>query len=167
LFNPVTAKEKWIMHGGTWNATPLAAAAGIAALKLYKDGEPQRMANEIAAYLRKQANALFKEKGLKARLYGRSIVHLYLGDMDVDPDDDTMVPVKTAQKIIDQENVMRQTRTRLSLHLQHRGIATALGRMFIHSAAHTREDIDQTVEALSESIDAMIAEGTLGAVYPG
>jgi glutamate-1-semialdehyde 2,1-aminomutase len=167
LFNPVTAKERWVMHGGTWNATPLAAAAGIAALKLYKDGEPQRMANEIAAYLRKQANALFKEKGVNARLYGRSIGHLYLGENDYDPDDDTMVPVKTAQKIIDQENAMRSVRTRLSLHLQHRGIATALGRMFIHSAAHNREDIDQTVAALSDSIDAMIAEDTLGAVYPG
>jgi glutamate-1-semialdehyde 2,1-aminomutase len=144
LFNPVTAKERWVMHGGT-----------------------QRMANEIAAYLRKQANALFKEKGVNARLYGRSIGHLYLGENDYDPDDDTMVPVKTAQKIIDQENAMRSVRTRLSLHLQHRGIATALGRMFIHSAAHNREDIDQTVAALSDSIDAMIAEDTLGAVYPG
>jgi glutamate-1-semialdehyde 2,1-aminomutase len=167
LFNPVTSGENWIMHGGTWNAMPLAAAAGIAALKLYKDGKPQRKAHEIAAYLRKQANALFKEKGVKARFYGRSIVHLYLGEMDYEPDDDRLVPAKTAQKIIDQEDVMRPTRTRLSLHLQHRGIATALGRMFILSAAHTREDIDRTVEALNDSIDAMLAEGTLGAAYSG
>jgi hypothetical protein len=33
--------------------------------------------------------------------------------------------------------------------------------------AHTREDIDQTVAALSDSIDAMIAEDSLGAAYPG
>jgi hypothetical protein len=35
------------------------------------------------------------------------------------------------------------------------------GRFFIMSAAHTEEDIDQTVKALCDSLEAMIAEGTL------
>jgi glutamate-1-semialdehyde aminotransferase len=31
----------------------------------------------------------------------------------------------------------------------------------IVQAAHTKEDIDQTIEAFGDSLDAMIAEGTL------
>jgi len=35
------------------------------------------------------------------------------------------------------------------------------GELFILSAAHTKEDIDQTIHAFGDSLDAMIAEGTL------
>jgi len=35
------------------------------------------------------------------------------------------------------------------------------GRFFILSTAHTEEDIDQTVQAFADSLDAMIAEGTI------
>ena len=33
--------------------------------------------------------------------------------------------------------------------------------LFIVSVAHTEEDIDQTVKALCDSLDAMIAEGSV------
>jgi hypothetical protein len=35
------------------------------------------------------------------------------------------------------------------------------GRFFILSTAHTEEDIDQTVKAFGDSLDAMIVEGSL------
>jgi len=35
------------------------------------------------------------------------------------------------------------------------------GRFFVMSAVHTKEDIDQTVEALGSSLDAMLADGVL------
>jgi len=35
------------------------------------------------------------------------------------------------------------------------------GRFFVMSAVHTEEDIDQTVKALSASLDAMLADGEL------
>jgi len=41
-----------------------------------------------------------------------------------------------------------------------RGIATMGARLFILSVARTEEDIDRTVEALCDSLDAMIAEGS-------
>jgi len=53
------------------------------------------------------------------------------------------------------------TKTRLCLHLLQRGVATMGARMFILSAAHTEEDIDQTIKTFGDSLDAMIAEGTL------
>ena len=53
------------------------------------------------------------------------------------------------------------TKARLCLHLLHRGVATVGGKMFILSAAHNEEDIDQTIKALSDSLVAMVEEGAL------
>ncbi|MCD6299666.1 MAG: aminotransferase class III-fold pyridoxal phosphate-dependent enzyme [Dehalococcoidales bacterium] len=144
-------------RSGTWNANPLTAAAGVAACKLYKDGEVHKKVNQLGAYLREKGNRVLKERGINGRLYGRSIVHFYLGPVDYEPADDTMPPTKDVSKLV----AGASTKSRLCLHLLHRGVATLGGRMFILSTAHTEEDIDQTVKALSDSLIAMIEEGTL------
>jgi len=158
-FNPKAPPERRVVHSGTWNANPLVCSAGIAACKLYQDGQPQRTARERADYLRNEGNRVLKERGINGRLYSRTIVHLYLGPIDFEPSDDTMPPTKDAKKIMNPEMV--PIHTRLALHLLQRGIAAFDRGLFILSAAHTKGDINQTVNALSDSLDAMIAEGTL------
>jgi len=158
-FDPKTPPERLIVHSGTWNANPLVCSAGIAACELYQGGEPQRKAGEFADYLRERGNKVLKEKAINGRLYSRTIVHLYLGPIDYEPSDDTMPPTKDIGKIMDPARL--PVRARLCLHLLQRGIATMNGEIFILSAAHSKEDIDQTVQALSDSLDAMIAEGTI------
>src|SRR5207253_5090311 len=59
-FRPGKPKMK---HPGTFNANPLSAAAGIAALRLVATGEPCRRANAIDRLLRRRLNALFAERG--------------------------------------------------------------------------------------------------------
>ncbi|MBE9502253.1 MAG: hypothetical protein IMY87_07500 [Chloroflexi bacterium] len=68
-----------------------------------------------------------------------------------------MPPTNDVSKLI----AGTQTKIRLCLHLLHRGVATMAGRFFILSTAHTEEDIDQTVKAFGDSLDAMIVEGSL------
>jgi len=157
MLKPKAPPQQFVSHQGTWNANPLTAAAGIAACKLYIGGEPQRRANQLGAYLRERGNQALKERGINCRLYGRSIVHIYLGPLDYEPSDTTMPPTKDIYKLMAEA----PTKQRLCLHLLHRGVATMGGRMFILSATHTEEDIDQTVKALCDSLDAMIEEGTL------
>ncbi len=157
MLKPKAPPQQFVSHQGTWNANPLTAAAGIAACKLYIGGEPQRRANQLGAYLRERGNQALKEQGINCRLYGRSIVHIYLGPLDYEPSDTTMPPTKDIYKLM----AGTPTKERLCLHLLHRGVATMGGRMFILSATHTKEDIDQTVKALCDSLDAMIEEGTL------
>src|SRR5262249_53902474 len=60
-FRPGRPKMK---HPGTFNANPLSAAAGIAALEIVATGEPCRKANDIAKQLRQRLNALFAERGV-------------------------------------------------------------------------------------------------------
>ncbi len=156
-FNSGTPVERCISHSGTWNANPLQSSAGVAACKLYLDGEPQKKANDLGSYLREQGNRVLKERNISGRLYGRTIVHLYLGPLDFEPSAHYLSPTRDVQKIMDP--AMAAVKGRLCLHLLQRGVATMGGRFFILSAAHTKEDIDQTIDAFGDSLDAMMAEG--------
>ncbi len=157
MLKPASPPAQFLVHTGTWNANPLAAAAGVAACKLYEDGEVQRRANGLGAFFREKGNGALRERGISSRLYGRSIVHLYLGAVDYEPSDDTLPPTADKRKLLSGGSL----KTRLCLHLLQRGIATMGARLFILSAAHTEQDIDRTVEALCDSLHAMIAEGSL------
>lgn len=158
-FDPKTSPERYMRHTGTWNGNPLLCAAGVAACKFYQDGAPQKKAREMGAYLREQGNKILKEKKVNGRLYGQTIIHLYLGPIDFEPDNEYSPPTKDVAKIVSKE--MADIKTLLSLHLLHRGIATMGGRFFVLSAAHTKQDIDQTMEAFASSLDDMLAEGLL------
>jgi glutamate-1-semialdehyde 2,1-aminomutase len=157
LFNPGQGPQR-IRHSGTWNANPVTAAAGVAACRLYQTGEPQQKAAQAAARLRREGNRVFQKLGISGRLYGRSIVHTYFGPIEYEPDDDTMPPCRNVPEL---EPAALALRHRLCLHLLHRGVATLEGRLFVCAMAHTDEDTDFAVKALADSLDAMVAEGTL------
>ena len=159
-FNPKAPSERRITHTGTWNANPLLCAAGVAACKLYLNGEPQKRARDMAAYLREKGNRALRKRNINGRLYSRTVIHLYFGPIDFEPPDDTIPPTKDVKKILNPATAA--IRDRLGLHLLQRGIATMSGRFFVMSAAHSQDDIDQAMDAFDDSLDAMIAEGTLG-----
>ncbi len=151
-----------VMHGGTWNANPLTAAAGVAACRLLKTGEPQQKAADAAAYLRREGNNMLKQAGISGAFYGKSsIAYLYLGPVDLEPADETHPPVKDPDRLTDPATL--PVYNRLLLHLLHRGISNLLGSIFIFSVYHTFEEVDQTLQALNKSLQAMLAEGTLKA----
>jgi glutamate-1-semialdehyde 2,1-aminomutase len=150
---------KVIPHGGTWNAVPLTAAAGVAACTLYVDGAPQRAALDAAARIKAGCNEAMARRAVSGRLYGRSVLHFYFGPVDT--------PADAAGPCTDVFRVLAPTNTaacgRLELHLLHRGVATIRGEAMMLSSAHTHEDIDRTVAAFDQSIAAMLDEGTLPA----
>jgi glutamate-1-semialdehyde aminotransferase len=78
---------------------------------------------------------------------------------ETEPDNEYSPPTKDVSRIVSKE--MAAVKTLLGLHLMHRGIATMGGRFFILSSVHTKQDIDQTMEAFASSIDDMLAEGVL------
>ena len=157
ILRPRPAPEPFALHSGTWNANPLTAAAGVAACRLYQTGEVQEKLSQLGAYLRRRGNQAMKEQGISGRLYGRSIVWIYLGPIDCEPSDDILPPTKDTKKILG----MGTNRARLCLHLLHRGIATMGGRFFVLSSVHSEREIDRTIEALGDSLDAMTADGGL------
>lgn len=158
-FNPKAPAERYMRHTGTWNGNPLLCSAGVAACKMYLDGEPQKKAREMGTYLREKGNQILRKQNISGRLYGRTIIHLHFGPIDFEPDNEYSPPTKDVSRIVSKE--MAAVKTLLGLHLMHRGIATMGGRSFILSSVHTKQDIDQTMEAFASSIDDMLAEGVL------
>lgn len=160
--SPNAPPEGRISHSGTWNANAAVAAAGVAACSLYLDGTPQKAARMQADYLRESGNAAFKERGIKGWLYGRSILHLYFGPVEFEPENISMAPTCDVMKITSTE--YGPVRDRLVLHLLRRGVTllTAIGSAyFVLSAVHTKEDVDKTLEAFRDSLDAMLAERSI------
>lgn len=160
--SPVAPLDKRISHSGTWNANAAVAAAGAAACKVYLDGAPQQAARTQGDYLRMLGNEAFKARGIKARLYGRTILHLYFGPIEFEPDDVSLAPTHDVKRISDP--TFGPVRDRLVLHLLQRGVEllTAIGSCyFVMASAHTRADVDKTMEALAASLDAMLAEGSI------
>src|SRR5215213_4633511 len=66
---PRPGKPK-MRHPGTYNANPLSAAAGVAALKRVATGDPCRRANAAAVRLRNGLNELFEARGWPWVAYG-------------------------------------------------------------------------------------------------
>lgn len=64
-------REK-IQHQGTYNANPVSAAAGIAALELIEATDPGKRADASAARLREGMNEAIEAEGLNWAVYGTS-----------------------------------------------------------------------------------------------
>jgi len=151
--------EQRLRHTGTWNANPLTAAAGIAACKLYLSGEPQRKAAEAGACLRAGLNKAMRERGISGAYYGKTMLHGYLGPREFEPASDMLPPTRDIKKLCNR--AMARTWSLMLLHLLQRGVSNMEGRLYVMSAAHTKEDIDRTIKAFGESLDDMRAEGSL------
>jgi glutamate-1-semialdehyde 2,1-aminomutase len=65
---------------GTHSATPIVAAAGIAALEVLKTGEVQRRLNRLGDRLREGMNGVLAARGVRGCVYGlSSIFRIFLG----------------------------------------------------------------------------------------
>ena len=95
-----TGREK-IYHPGTFNACPLSAAAGTAALDLIADGSACERASGHAADLRAGMNAALRDRGVPWHVYGRhSAFHICLspalGRLRRDPDESALAALGRA-----------------------------------------------------------------------
>jgi glutamate-1-semialdehyde 2,1-aminomutase len=156
-----TARGKRMEHGGTWNAHPLVCSAGVAACRIYQSGEPQKIARDMADLFKAEVNSILKKRQLAGQIYGNSIVKLNFNSDSANKTDNQGLPENHVSGLFNAQSI--PVKDRLCLHLLQRGIATLEGSFFIFSAAHTEEDINQTLEALSESLDAVVEEGILEA----
>lgn len=145
-------------HPGTYNGNPLSAAAGAAALEVVATGEPSRIANARAASLRADLNDLFRQKDVDWIAYGDfsaiKILPEYAGPR---PDEDDYVPCDNRVEILDRKFDSRLSHAfRCALLL---GGVDWMGWGGMTCAAHSEEDLEQTVAAFSRAIDLLRADG--------
>lgn len=147
-------------HPGTYNGNPLSAAAGAAALEVVATGEPCRHANEIAARLRGRLNELFAEKSVDWVSYGRFSAVKILPEYDGPrPDSDEFIPYGNDSVKLDRKlpgTLSHAFRCGLLL-----GGVDWMGWAGSTTLGHTDDDVDRTVQAFSQTIDLLRADGLL------
>ena len=146
-------------HAGTYNGNPLAAAAGIATLKVVATGEPQRRANEVAKRIREGWNEVLNRLNVEGCVYGEmSTFHTFFGPCPRRTRDDE--PLWTYDPA-----VLKGTpsRTVWALHqaLQMRGVDLMSRMGGVTSLAHTDQDVQETVDAFEGAVKELLEAGVI------
>ena len=149
-----------IGHPGTFNANPLSAAAGVAALGLAATGQHQVRANALAVRLRTGLNAAITEASLGGCVYGQASEFKVVlgpefspGARDWDPRD---LPSGVSGR------PARGDWSRLLvLAMLCRGVHLWGGPSGFLSSSHTEADVDHTIDAFRASLAALRAESAL------
>jgi len=147
-------------HPGTYNANPLSAAAGAAALEVVSTGEHNDQANRIAQRLRTGLNQLFEQEDLNWVAYGEFSAVKILPNYDGPrPDSDEFVPYDNDPAKLDvsfKPKLSQAYRRALLL-----GGVDFMGWSAMTSGAHTDDDVARTVDAFSNGIDLLRADGMI------
>ena len=145
-----------VQHQGTYNANPVAAAAGTEALRLIAAGGEVERADASAARLVRGLNRLFAERSVPGSAWAvSSIWHLNLGTGGQPPTDlewdATEEPAGVASHLV----------LPLKWALFNRGV-DLMGTGGMVSSAHGDTEIDATIAAFDAAIGDLRAEGLLG-----
>jgi len=131
-------------HPGTHNAHPVSAAAGIAALRACRSGEPQGHAANLAAALRAGLTKALAEVGVPGQAYGEtSTFHLLIGHPG-EPEEAGLATLKSA-------GMSPELSAELHAGLLLGGVQLFHGSGFL-SAAHTEADVERTVAAFAATL---------------
>jgi len=152
-------REK-VNHPGTYNANPLSAAAGVAALELIKDGTACATANRTGAAIRAALNQLFEDMGVNFAAHGTfSGFHIFTNPNNV--------PIRPTQfdPFEQDPESLRGNRPgiphKLRLGLLAHGVDIAAGPGGTISALHDAEDVATTVEAFGSALTLLMREGEI------
>ena len=162
----IKAGNRYIVHHGTFNANPLSAATGIAALSMIAAPDaPEKIYGPIeekATQLRTGFNKVFQEAGLNGQgfCYGRgSVFHVCFdpGNRQIAwPLDGDIYAPAFRENMADPEVQARLKRgipeplkTQLRLELDNHGVQLMSGMGGFVSVAHTTTDIEETIEAFA------------------
>ena len=144
-------------HPGTFNANPLSASAGVAALDIVADGEPCRRASATGRLLRRRLNELFAERGADWIAYGEfSMFRLLPNYRGPRPDGDDFIPYNGDLNKLDGPRDVRLTHAVRQGMLLNGVDLFGLGGMT--TAAHTEEDVERTVAAVAAMLDSLDGE---------
>jgi glutamate-1-semialdehyde 2,1-aminomutase len=141
-----------IEHPGTYNANPISAAAGVAALTHATDGTHQRRADDIAAAIARGMNAILREESVAGCVYGlSSMLHIGLGMEQQPPDGYSWgyhaLPASPP-------HVGREVVRALRLAMRNEGVDLMDDGLMV-SSAHTEVDVARTVDAFRSTLRAM------------
>ena len=148
-----------VAQGGTYNAQPIAAAAGIAQLNAMAEGPVVETADRAAKRLKDGINEAFIKNEVTGHSHGiASLVQVNLGfDCDCDRDLCTM-PFEEIYKSMPAEKTQALRRAIL---VNGADAMDWNGLCYVVSSAHNDEVIDRTVEGFDQSLKDLREEGVV------
>ena len=146
-----------VPQGGTFNAQPVTAAAGIATLEAIAAGDVNARADAMADRLKDGLNDVFIRNEVTGHAHGiASIIHVNLGaECGCDRDLCNM----SYQDIYDTMPLEKTRALRRAMLVN--GVDMMGGRAFLVSSSHDEDVVDQTLEAFSQSLQDLRAEGVV------
>ena len=151
-----------VVHLGTFNASPLTAAAGVALLKQVATGEPIAKANAAAEKLRSSFDEVLANRGIAGYVYGiSSTFHVYF-ETDTDrirnasSRDDLQTREARRLKGMPAELIDEYQR-----HLRFHGVDIMSSTGGALSSAHDDRDIEQATSAFDKTVDALHKQGQI------
>ena len=143
--DPDWDRAQRVAHAGTFNATPLSAAAAIATLELCADATLQARANKYGEELRRALSDALKRAGAPGVCYGEaSIYH---------------VSFEGKPGLAGFERPRKGPLYHLlRCALLNNGVDCSMNHGWV-SAMHAEEDLERTVKAYGSAFGAMVAEG--------
>jgi len=152
-------REK-VQHQGTHNASPLAAAAGIATLEIIARGEAITKANQFAEGLRGGLNEVLARAGVPWAAYGTfSAVHIFTnaGNREVTPA--TFDPLACGYEELKarQPGLVHKLRLAMLVH----GVDFNGWPGGTTSAAHGDDDMARTLDAFAAALTMLKREGEI------
>lgn len=136
------AATPYVFHGGTYNGTPIALAAGLATLNVLEEPGVMDGLDRRAAQLRKGLTALASRLGLPLQVLGRgSMVDFYFADR----------PIRTSRDVWASNLTARRT---LDYRLLTSGVYNAPVHRYHLSLAHSEADIAVTLDLIERALSA-------------
>jgi glutamate-1-semialdehyde 2,1-aminomutase len=132
----------YVFHGGTYNGTPAALAAGLATLNLLEEPGTMDALDRLADQFRDGLAAVAARRGVPLAILGRgSVADFYF----------TAERVRSSRDVWASDLVRRRT---LDYQLLAAGIYNAPVHRYHFSLAHTAEDVARTLEQIDRGLDA-------------
>jgi glutamate-1-semialdehyde 2,1-aminomutase len=158
----VAAKKGFekIAHQGTYNANPVSASAGLAALEIIDSTDVCQRANAYGDRLRARLNEILKEEGVAWSAYGTfSAFHIFTNPngRKLDPCDFDASKLGYEELKTNPPGVVQKLRMAMILN----GVDITGWPGGTISAVHSDTDLDDTVEAFRESLRMMKREGAI------
>ena len=149
-----------VVHGGTFNASPCSAAAGIAALRLIATAEPIEQANRLAADLRQRLDGVLERQRVAGYVYGpASTFHAYF---ETDPQ---RITAERGDLFTADALRIKSIPSRVVSEYQRRlrlgGVDLMSYTGGVLSSAHTEADLAQTEAVFEQAISRLLADGFL------
>lgn len=153
-------KREKVGHPGTFNANPVSAAAGTAALRVLSETGACDRANATAAELRKRLNAVLKDQRVPWAFYGTfSLFHLFVQAERPVADPFAFDPLSIPAVVMKDrpKELIRQLRLAMLVN----GVDLNPGCGGLLSATHGPAEIDQTVTAFGEALGMLRRAGEI------